>query len=67
MNNTPEQPRKEEDGQATDTSPDRAQPDLTEQTLVSEQLAKETDPDKRNALEGDLEDMADDIEDANSA
>ena len=63
---TPEQPENEEDGQATDTAADRAQPELTEQNLVSEQLSKEKNPERRDDLEGELEEMTEDIQDANS-
>ncbi len=66
MNDTPEQPRKEEDGQGTDHSPDRSQPELTEQNLVYEQREATNDPERKEDLEDDLEEMEDDIEDANS-
>ena len=65
MNDTPEQPRKEEDGQATDRSPDRAQPELTEQKLVYEQREETNDPERKEDLEDDLSEMEDDIEEAN--
>lgn len=66
MNDTPEQPRKEEDGQATDRSPDRAQSELTEQKLVYEQREATDDPERKRDLEDDLSEMEDDIEEANS-
>ena len=64
MNDTPEQPRKE-DGQATDRSPDRAQPELTEQKLVYEQREETDDSARKEDLEDDLREMEDDIEEAN--
>ena len=66
MNDTPEQPRREQDGQGTDRTPDRAQPELTEQKLVYEQREETDDPERKEDLEEDLEEMEDDIEDANS-
>ncbi len=66
MNDTPEQPRKEQDGQGTDQSPDRAQPELTEQKLVYEQREETNDPERKKDLEDDLEEMESEIEDANS-
>ena len=65
MNDTPEQPRKEEDGQGTNQSPDRAQPELTEQKLVYEQREETNDPARKEDLEDDLSEMEDDIEEAN--
>lgn len=66
MNDTPEQPRKEQDGQGTDQTPDRAQPELTEQKLVYEQREETNDPERKKDLEDDLEEMENDIKDANS-
>ncbi len=66
MNDTPEQPRKEQDGQGTDQTPDRAQPELTEQKLVYEQREETNDPERKKDLEDDLEEMENEIEDANS-
>ena len=69
MNDTPEQPENEEDGQATDRSADSAQPELTEQNLLTEltgAYAKEPDPAQREHFEEELEDMTEDIQDANS-
>lgn len=63
---TPEQPRKEQDGQGTEESPDRTQPELTEQNLLTEELSEADDPQDRDDIEGELEDMQDDIQDANS-
>lgn len=66
-NSVPEQPAKEEDGQATDDF-DRAQPELTEQNLLSElagAYAKQPDPAQRERVEEELEEMSDDISDAN--
>lgn len=66
-NSVPEQPSKEEDGQAGDDF-DRAQPELTEQNLVSEltgAYAKQPDPAQRDGFEEELEEMSDDISDAN--
>jgi hypothetical protein len=62
---TPEQPEKKEDGQPTDAAPDRAQSELTEQNLLQEQLSEAQNPGERDALEGELGEMEDDIEDAN--
>ena len=62
---TPEQPEKKGDGQPTDASPDRAQSELTEQNLLQEQLSEAQNPDQRDALESELTEMEDDIEDAN--
>ena len=66
-NEVPEKPAKEEDGQAGDDF-DRSQPELTEQNLLSElsgAYAKQPDPARREAVEGDLEEMSGDISDAN--
>lgn len=68
MNDTPEQPENEEDGQATDDF-DRAQPELTEQNLLTEltgAYAKEPNPAQREHFEEELEDMTEEIQDANS-
>lgn len=66
-NDIPEKPAKEEDGQAGDDF-DRAQPELTEQNLLSElsgAYAKQPDPAQREAVEDDLEEISGDIRDAN--
>ena len=66
-NDVPAQPTKEEDGQAGDDF-DRAQPELTEQNLLSElagAYAKQPDPAQREQVEGELEEMTGDIQDAN--
>lgn len=63
-NDRPAKPAKEEDGQAGDDF-DRAQPELTEQNLLVESYTKEPDPERREALEGDLEELSGDIQDAN--
>lgn len=66
---TPEQPEKKQDAGGSDagsgTSPDRAQPELTEQNLLNEQRDEADDPARKKALEGELEEMTDDIKDAN--
>lgn len=68
---TPKQPEKKEDTQGTDTGsgtgPDRAQPELTEQKLLSEQRDEADDPERKKALEDELEEMTDDIKDANDS
>lgn len=63
---TPKHSDKKQDPQATDEAPERAQPELTEQNLVSEKLREEDDPRDKRGLEHELEDMGDDIKDANS-
>ena len=62
---TPKQPDKEYDGQGTDETPDRAQPELTEQNLLLEER-DEANPEHRRKIEGELEEMEDDIEDTNA-
>jgi len=62
----PEQPDNKEDGLGTDKSPDRAQSELTEQNLLIQERAEADDPGHKRDLEGELEEMQDDIEDANS-
>lgn len=62
---TPKQPEHEEDGQGTDKTPDRSQPELTEENLLLEER-DEADPEQRRKIEGELEEMTGDIEDANS-
>lgn len=62
---TPEQPEKKGDGQPTDASPDRAQSELTEQNLLQERLSEAQNPEQRNALEGELGEMEDNIKNAN--
>ena len=66
---TPEQPEKKSDAQGSDTGsgtgPDRAQPELTEQNLLNEQRDEADDPARKKALEGELEEMAGDIREAN--
>jgi len=66
----PEQPRKKEgpqdSGDSGDTGPDRAQSELTEQNLLIQERAEADDPERTRDLEGELEEIADDIEDANS-
>jgi hypothetical protein len=70
---TPEQPEKKQDAGGSDTGsdtgsgtgPDRAQPELTEQNLLNEQRDEADDPARKKALEGELEEMTDDIKDAN--
>ena len=64
-NDTPKQPDKESDGQGTDETPDRAQPELTEQNLLLEER-DEAQPEQRRELENELEEMEGDIEDANA-
>lgn len=66
-NSVPEQPASREDGQAGDDF-DRAQPELTEQNLLSElsgAYAKQPDPAQREGAEEELEEMTGDIQDAN--
>lgn len=66
-NDVPAQPAKEEDGQPGNDF-DRAQPELTEQNLLSElsgAYAKQPDPAQREQVEGELEEMQGDIQDAN--
>ena len=65
MNDTPKQPAQESDAQGTDETPDRAQPELTEENLLLEQR-DEAHPERRREIEGELEEMQDDLEDANS-
>ncbi len=65
MNDTPKQPEHESDGQGTEKTPDRAQPELTEQNLLLEERG-EADPEQRRKIEGELEEMEDDLEDANA-
>ncbi len=70
---TPEQPEKKQDAGGSDTGsntgsgtgPDRAQPELTEQNLLNEQRDEADDSERKRALEGELEEMADDIQEAN--
>lgn len=62
---TPEQPEKKQDAGGGGTGPDRAQPELTEQNLLNEQRDEADDPARKKALEGELEEMTDDIKDAN--
>ena len=62
---TPKQPEHERDGQGTDKTPDRSQPELTEETLLVQELGDTNDPKEREELEDDLEEMEDDLEDAN--
>lgn len=62
---TPKQPEHEEDGQGTDQTPDRTQPELTEQGLLVEER-DEADPEQRRKIEGELEGMTSDLEDAKS-
>ena len=64
MNDTPKQPEHESDGQGTDKTPDRAQPELTEENLLLEER-DEADPEERRKIEGELEEMTGDLEDAN--
>lgn len=66
--NAPEQPEKKEGPEDTDTGggPDRAQSELTEQNLLIQERAEADDPGRKRELEGELEEMTDDIEDANS-
>lgn len=54
-----------QDGQGTDESPDRAQPELTEENLLREKRQEANDPETRDRLEGELEEMQDDIQNAN--
>ena len=66
-NSVPEQPANEDGGGESDF--DRAQPELTEQNLVSElagAYAKQPDPAQRERAEEELEEMTGDIQDANS-
>ncbi len=58
-------PEERQDGQGTDESPDRAQPELTEQNLLTERRSEADTPEERDALERDLEGMQGDIRKAN--
>lgn len=66
----PEQPQKkegpEDTGNSGDSGPDRSQSELTEQNLLTQERAEADNPERKRDLEGELEEMADDIEDANS-
>ncbi len=45
---------------------DRAQPELTELNLLLEQHAQESDPERKEALKKQIEEMQGEIEEANS-
>ncbi len=45
---------------------DRAQPELTELSLLLEQYAQESDPKRKEALKKQIEEMEGEIEEANS-
>lgn len=62
---TLEQPAEKRDGQGTDQTSDRAQPELTEQNLLVERRSEADTPEERDALESDLEGMQGDIQKAN--
>lgn len=46
--------------------PDREQPELTELNLLVQQYAEETDPERKKELKKQLEQMEDEVEEANS-
>lgn len=60
-----DKPAEKQDGQGTDESPDRAQPELTEENLLMEKRREADDPETRDRLEDELEAMDEDIQDAN--
>lgn len=61
-----DKPERRDDGQGTDESPDRAQPELTEENLLTQKRQETDDPEERDRLEGELEEMEGDIQEANS-
>lgn len=65
QNRTESKPEAHHDGQGTDETPDRAQPELTEQNLLTEKRSETDDPKEREALEGELESMQEEIQEAN--
>lgn len=58
-------PKQHHDGQGTSDAPDRAQPELTEQNLLTEKRSEAETPEERDALEDELEEMEGEIREAN--
>lgn len=62
-----DKPTQKQDGQGTDETPDRTQPELTEENLLTEKRNETNDPEERDRLEGELEEMEEDIQEANDS
>lgn len=60
-----DKPEQKQDGQGTDQAPDRTQSELTEENLLAEKHREANTPEERDKVEDELEEMEEDIQEAN--